>query len=297
MANGSPSQERYTGSDESSLPSASIRPYEHVKDFKFIKFLIGSAILSKTGAANQDLFWSTPFIYLWSIGFTIHTAFRLLFSSDSSHRLGILSPQSLALEIICRLPIFVAPPLVLLLLFNWSHRNHFNSILIQTFSQDDLSDPVRYYQKNDQSGIWILDYDGRQLGVIAVDLIDGEPDDILADRKTMMIRHLAIAIDFKSVGIELDLLIHVLSSAFCLESSIERVAIRLTTPFNTYHIGTLKQLGFRRLNVTQSHSSNQKSCFSKLLIFLGYPNPQQRWIEEIWTLEREQWQIKQKETF
>lgn len=294
-------------SNDSNPPPASIRTYNHSTDYKFLRFLVGSSILSKTAAANRQSFWSNPIVYVWTILFTAYIAYSHLDPTyDPRGNRGASRPHerpvppiSIISSIVVRLPIFVAPPLILLLLLNWSNKSYFNSLLIKALSGQDLRDPVKYYSSDhldDQnqpnlasSAIWVLDYNGRQLGMIALDRNVDELEE-LSDQKstTMLIRHLAVATDFKAGGIDYELLRHAISIAFSPDSSVVRLAIRVISSLDPFQLDALIQLGFRRLPVaTTEDLSVGKISFSKRLLgLLGWPKYPHCRAEETWICDR-----------
>ncbi|OAV97770.1 hypothetical protein PTTG_01080 [Puccinia triticina 1-1 BBBD Race 1] len=277
---------------DETLPPGSLRPYDHARDNKYLNFLVGSAILSRTAPANQALFWSNPLVYLWTILFTLYFALnRLLLRPDTS--------SSGLSAIIISFPFLFAPPLILLVLLNRANRSHFHSLLVQTLSRRDLRDPSAYYHGSDpgdsapdhqelHSEIWVLDYDGRQLGIVALD-VDLEGYEELGSpsvgHQTVLVRHLASAPDFRPAGIDVDLLEHVRRRVFTTYPSFARIAIPILSPIDPFLKSALNQLGFRPLPTSQSQTSS--NSLKSLLGLLGWPDCPSRWPQQIWILERE----------
>jgi GNAT superfamily N-acetyltransferase len=291
---------------EKAIPAGTIRVYNHQKDYKYLKFLIGSAILSRTAAANQKLFWGNPLVYLWTTLFTLYIAlqhFRLPqqeldhASQPASQHLSIIS------AILIRLPFLFAPPLILLVLLNRANRSYFHSLLVHTLAHPDLRDPVSHYlnptQTDDQkreeeeaevkSRIWVLDYDGRQLGVLALDVnMDGYEQLLGSATRTVFVRHLACAPDFRPAGIDQELLEHVCRRVFRHGSSVTRIALRTHLPSDPFLQSALNNLRFRPLlsapNLTAV--SNTHTFGNTLLSYLGFPNCHLIWKEQLFILDR-----------
>ncbi|KAA1118120.1 hypothetical protein PGT21_031945 [Puccinia graminis f. sp. tritici] len=281
-------------------PSGSIRTYQHPNDHKYLRFLIGSTILTKTAIANQTLFWSNPLVYLWTTLFTLYIALDRL---NDNGQLSLLS------TILIRLPFLFAPPLILLVLLNRANRTYFHSILLETLSREDLRDPLGYYdrrilkEKDAQipSGIWVLDYDGRQLGVVAFDQnLEGyeelssnsDSSGSATARRTVLIRHLACASDFRSAGIDEELLQHVRRLLFHPNSpSVNRIAIPILNPIDPFLKSALLNQGFRPLRITSSqkitHPSKKPFLPDSLLGLLGWPDCHSKWTRQLWILDRQ----------
>ncbi|KNZ59747.1 hypothetical protein VP01_166g9 [Puccinia sorghi] len=280
-------------------PAGFIRAYRHGSDQKYLSLLVGTTILCRTAAANQALFWRNPLVYLWTILFTIYQAIH--HQQDHHH----LHQQQLSLlsSILIRLPFLFAPPLILLVLLNRANRNYFHHILVNTLARPDLRDPVRYYSRPPslgdhkeescvQSAIWVLDYDGRQLGIIALDLnLDGYQEELLGPvNQTILVRHLASAPDFRAAGIDQELLAHACRLAFQPGSSLTRIVISVPTPLDPSLQTALIHLGFHPIrtapNLADSPSKVQHTFRNTLLTYLGFPDCHLIWPEQIWVLHR-----------
>ncbi|POW00319.1 hypothetical protein PSTT_13209 [Puccinia striiformis] len=277
------------------LPSAKIRVYSHRTDHKYLNYLIGSSILSKTAAANQSLFWSNPLVYLWTIGYTLYIAYSHHFITNNTQQQQQLSFLS---TFLIKFPLLFAPSLILLVLLNRANRTYFHSILVDTLSRQDLRDPANYYNGRHRSGsqlsstIWVLDYDGRQLGFVGIDLnlegyehLMGEGE----ERRTILIRHLVSAPDFRTAGIDQELL-SMSKTRFRADSSILRIAIPIRQPIDSSLQEALVNLGFNPLRIAHnllSPHSPLSSFRNKLLALIGWPDCSQKWPEQIWFLDRQ----------
>lgn len=286
-------------------PPAFIRAYDHEKDFKFLRYLIGASILSRTGPANVNLFWSNPLVYLWAIAFSLYVPITHMVFADKE--IDTVDFKSAAIMVIKHMPVFVGPPLILLALLNWCHRIHFNSIMSKALHADDLRDPKSYYGTPTKLGrIWLLEYDGRPLGVVSVEVDsekshDARPPDLqktrisstTSDNQVMRIRHLATSIQFRPAGIDLDLATHAVSSCFADHDTVQRVMISLIPVLDDVQISAVETIGFRRAISAQTAPSSLWTRFMSIIrTVTGWPDCQKRWKEEIWVLERSQFNPK-----
>jgi len=189
----------------------------------------------------------------------------------------------------------------LLVLLNRAHRNYFHDILVNTLARPDLRDPVTYYSRPSlgdhkqescvQSAIWVLDYDGRQLGMIALDLnLDGYEEELLGPpNRTMLVRHLASAPDFRAAGIDQELLAHACRQAFQPGCSLTRIAIPVRTPVDPFLQTALIRLGFHPIRTAPNLAlspSKQQTFRNTLLTCLGFPDCLLIWPEQLWVLDR-----------
>ncbi|KAG0146520.1 hypothetical protein CROQUDRAFT_519026 [Cronartium quercuum f. sp. fusiforme G11] len=294
-----------------SVPSASIRNYDHEKDFKFVRYLIGASILSRTGPANVNLFWSNPLVYIWVIAFTTYIPLKhMSFVKEESGRDYL---KSVGVKMMMRMPVFVGPPLVLLVLLNWCHRIYFNSVMRQALHAEDMMDPKSYYKNTTtlmngvgDSTVWVLEYDGRQLGVVAVEKVSNQPNGskspdhqpiqdtlIASEIQTMRIRHLATSIPFRPAGIDADLATHAVSSCFVRHPNVERIMISLIPIIDDVQIKAIEQIGFKRTISAHSHlNSSWTRLVSTLRNLIGWPDCKNCWREETWVLERSRFNVK-----
>lgn len=99
-----------------------------------------------------------------------------------------------ATEYLSVLPMLVAPPIVLLALFEFRHRYMFEDEMARAIAEEDLRDIDGYYgngddasananQKENPRGFWVLEYDGRIIGAMGLDgRKPGAQLDSLADK-------------------------------------------------------------------------------------------------------------------
>lgn len=285
------------------LPSASIRVYDHEQDFKLVRYLIGASILSKTGSANACLFWSNPLVYVWAITFSVYVPLRHIISATDET--GVL--KTAAIKTMIRLPVFVGPPLVLLVLLNWCHRIYFGSVMRKALFSEDVKHPGTYYGSSSTLGkrmggptIWVLEYDRRPLGVVAVtDDVGDDSTSISSAKKgkellpsdlgprTIRIQHLATSLPFRRAGIDHELVSHAVNICLAQDHSVERVVISLVPGLDDAQIEAVEQAGFRCSLSAQAYPSSSWSwCQTWVRRMVGWPDCERQWIDDLWVCER-----------
>jgi GNAT superfamily N-acetyltransferase len=110
-----------------------------------------------------------------------------------------------------------------------------------------------YYSRSRASGIWILELDGRTIGLVAIDAsLDAEVarlEDVPKGTKrkashTAVIRHFYVDEQYRPTGIQKDLLDHALKAAFSADSSLARVKTT-SSPLREYTTKALTEAGFK----------------------------------------------------
>ncbi|KAH9819062.1 hypothetical protein DFH28DRAFT_1122643 [Melampsora americana] len=303
--------------EKDDIPPASIRPYEQEKDFKLIRYLIGASILSRTGPGNVHLFWSNPLVYIWVIISSTYIPIKRMYFPQEVKEIEERDRfKEMVIEMVIRLPVFVGPPMVLLVLLNWCHRRYFNKIMKEVISMEDMKNPKSYYSDQTLQGkgigecsIWVLDFDGRQIGVIALekDSIEGEElrkgSDLKrqeemkkdfnqhfnssSDDPAIRIRHLATSVSFRPAGIDLELLMFSIKRCFKEDLKIERMMINLIPILDDVQIKAIEEIGFIKSVSTQLV---YQSFWNRIWLFFrsifGWPDCEKVWNEEVWVLER-----------
>jgi GNAT superfamily N-acetyltransferase len=116
-----------------------------------------------------------------------------------------------------------------------------------------MIDIPSYYAMSPSSGFWILEYDGRCIGIIALDatpesISEQVPPKTKKGAKTpsspiAVIRHFYVDEIYRKSGIQNDLLAHALRHAFRPDSSIERIKAH-DSPLSYYIHQSLQSAGF-----------------------------------------------------
>jgi GNAT superfamily N-acetyltransferase len=166
------------------------------------------------------------------------------------------------------------------------NRFDFEEAVVAVLKSVDFPKPVEYYSRSPASGVWILEYDDKFVGLLALDasldseVIRREESVQLVKNKnkkstseTATIRHFYIEEQYRSTKIQDDLLAHALNHAFS-EPKVQHV--KATEPTLLSYIGAcLQRAGFTR-------DEGVKATFG----FMGWEVYSQ-------TLERERWVRKQ----
>lgn len=170
-------------------PAAVIRPFDSRSDLKVTQYLVGASILEPAAAANQAALYTPYVIVIW-----------ILFTHLLVERYGTGWPSSLknvlagqfdvradvnwsawaeeGVKWLRLAPIVVAPPIVLLALFEFRHRNAFEREMVRVIGEEDMTDVEGYYGTTKQavkragagrSGFWVLEYDSRIIGAFGLD--------------------------------------------------------------------------------------------------------------------------------
>lgn len=119
--------------------------------------------------------------------------------------LGSTYGQTLA-DFLLILPLFIVPPIALLAMFEWRHRNLFEMEMRRTIGEEDLRDIEAYYgvdgdkapkkaaaaaaakgestsRPEERKGFWVLEYDNRLIGAVGLDgRKPGQPLDSVVDQ-------------------------------------------------------------------------------------------------------------------
>ncbi|GAA5967912.1 hypothetical protein JCM11641_005806 [Rhodosporidiobolus odoratus] len=174
-------------------PPALIRPFRK-QDLPLVRYLIGSGVMEPSSLANQvAIFRPLSFLLCLAISHLLVVRFtsgypavlhNLLFPSSPK----ALNPDAKILQTITDgvmlIPLMIAPFIALLALFEMRHRGLFENEMRRTIGDEDVRDIVGYYGvdqasvgetekkpdgREQRKGFWVLEYDGRLIGAIALD--------------------------------------------------------------------------------------------------------------------------------
>lgn len=138
---------------------------------------------------------------------------------------------------------------------NRFNRPYFEQAVQNALRGRDMYDILAYYSRSPSSGLWILDYDEKFLGLIALDAsLDSvqcttpqKSSDYGRAQKgtaqTAIIRHFYIDEVYRSSGIQGDLLRHAVQTAFDSDDHVLRIRA-FDSPLNTYIRSCLQEAGF-----------------------------------------------------
>ena len=88
-------------------------------------------------------------------------------ASDSDGSLMVKVTQWLSIT-----PLIIVAPIVFLAIFEMRHRNVFEDEMSRAIGEEDMREIESYYsveKKDGKSGFWVLEYDGRIIGVMGLD--------------------------------------------------------------------------------------------------------------------------------
>jgi GNAT superfamily N-acetyltransferase len=114
-----------------------------------------------------------------------------------------------------------------------------------------MSDILAYYSYSPSSGFWILDYDDKFVGLIALDAssasesADSDDETVTqkGSSKTALIRHFYVDEVYRASGVQADLLKHAIQAAFDSDDQVLRIRA-LDSPLNSYIGSCLQEAGF-----------------------------------------------------
>ncbi|CDO75258.1 hypothetical protein BN946_scf184967.g11 [Trametes cinnabarina] len=232
-------------------PVAKIRPAE-VSDQRRIRFVVGKAEMEPIAIANRKLYANPLVISLW-IGLScVFIEYMNWWPKPEHGLLGYLAP----------FPGFAALSVAFMFAIDWLNRWDFDDRSNHVLRRPDLVDIPAYYSRSPSSGFWILEWDDRFIGMIALDAsLDADQDQQLAqgtvkkDRtgqvkmtkgtsKIATIRHFHVEDPYRPAGMQDDLLKYALDHAFKADTKLEGVRA-ISSPLREYISDSLKKHGFR----------------------------------------------------
>ncbi|SCZ88668.1 BZ3500_MvSof-1268-A1-R1_Chr2-1g04560 [Microbotryum saponariae] len=172
----------------SSTPSAKIRPFKASSDLKVFRFLLGAQLQEPSASSNSAALFSPLGLLGWAvltqffvtmIGKGWPSSLRYLVSMGrypvpAYHDSSLIHHGT---EWLTSLPLFIAPPIILLALFEMVHRPRFEDEVQRAIGEEDMRDIEGYYgtaeKTNDsetgRKGAWVLEYDQRIIGLVTLD--------------------------------------------------------------------------------------------------------------------------------
>ncbi|KAI0651801.1 hypothetical protein C8Q79DRAFT_58762 [Trametes meyenii] len=232
-------------------PTARIRPVQ-TADERLVRFMVGKAEMEPIAIANRKLYTNPLVLALWVGLSCIFVQYMHWWPKPEEHGfMGYFSP----------IPAFGAFSFVFMFGIDWLNRWDFEERSAHVLRRPDLVDIPTYYSRSPSSGFWILEYDDRFIGMIALDAsLDAEADNqvergtIKKDRtghvkmskgtaKVATIRHFYVDEPYRPVGMQDDLLEHALKHAFSAEAKLEGVRAA-ESPLRNYVGDALRKYGF-----------------------------------------------------
>ncbi|KIK71056.1 hypothetical protein GYMLUDRAFT_312766 [Collybiopsis luxurians FD-317 M1] len=231
-------------------PVARIRPYK-AEDQKEVRFLIGKAAMEGLATANINTILNPITFSLWILLAGLFIQYMNWWPKPHD---GLLAYISLMLPLGS-----TAVPIILF--SDWNNRQYFDQLSDRVLRGPDMVRLGDYYSKSSASGIWILEYAGRIVGLIAADAsLNSDVDTISSTTKinikrgtskTAVIRHIYVDEPYRSTGVQDDLIEFALQSLFSSNSSV--LSVKTTSsPLRAYVEKALNEAGFKFEGISET---------------------------------------------
>jgi hypothetical protein len=231
--------------------TARIRPYAK-RDEKEVRFMIGQAHMEPLAYANQKLYFHPLTLAIW-IGFS--SVFTQYMNWWPNSEYGFLSWLRV-------LPAFFASAVPIMFYIDWNNRPFVEDKVEKVLRRIDLLDIQAYYTRSPASGLWLLEYGDKIIGMIAVDASPNATNDESITQETSAeqlraslertgtsriatIRHFFAEEAYRRVKIEDDLLQFALEKAFTANKSVSTVRI-LASPLRPAILESLQRNQFSK---------------------------------------------------
>ncbi|KAH9849808.1 hypothetical protein C2E23DRAFT_905612 [Lenzites betulinus] len=211
-------------------PVARMRPVE-AADRKLVLFAIGKAEMEPIATANRKLYSNPLVLALWIGLSSVFVEYMKWWPKPEHGIFGYLSP----------IPALGAVSIAFMFAIDWLNRWGFEDRSAHVLRRTDLVDIPAYYSRSPSSGFWILEYNDRFVGMIALDASpDAEADEqvvagsIKKDReghvkmskgtsKIATIRHFHVEEAYRAADMQGELLDYALKHAFAADPKLEGV--------------------------------------------------------------------------
>ncbi|KAF8626526.1 hypothetical protein AX15_004831 [Amanita polypyramis BW_CC] len=222
--------------------SAHIRRFEDA-DGRLVRLIIGKAALEPLAVANRWGYAHPIFLSVWLALSMALVQCMNWWPSQGLSFLRFLSP----------LPAFAAMAVPLMFFVDWFNRNDFEDRAQEILRRQDAADFAHYYSGVPGSGLWIVEYGEKFVGLIAMDAKEDDKKNKKNVSKRVnqaTIRHFYVDEPFRSTGIQDDLLAHAIRHTF-ETSSIVTVNVE-GNPLTSYVQKALRSAGFVQGNKLRS---------------------------------------------
>jgi hypothetical protein len=153
-----------------------------------------------------------------------------------------------------------------------------------------MQDPLKHYALSPASGFYILEYNTKPIGLIALDASSIPPSPRAASKtkagataETAIIRHFFVEEQYRVADVQSDLLEHAVSRAFAAKSSPRPHRVRaVSSSLESYKAVTLRAAKFHPVSKWDSNEPREW----KVGVY-GWEN---HWVE----ITREEWNAKKK---
>ncbi|KAI0724501.1 hypothetical protein C8T65DRAFT_626693 [Cerioporus squamosus] len=229
---------------------ARIRAVE-VADQRLVRFFIGKAGMEPIATANRKVY-TNPLVLAFWVGLScVFVEYMKWWPKPEQGLLGYLAP----------VPAFGTLSIALMFAVDWLNRWDFEDQTTLVLRRPDLADIPTYYSRSPSSGFWVVEYNGRVIGLIGLDAsLDAESDAGVAantikdkDGKVALsrgtspiatIRHFYVDEQYRPANLADDLLDHALKHAFT--SDVKLQVVRASeSPLQRYISDALRKRGFR----------------------------------------------------
>ncbi|KAF9229336.1 hypothetical protein BS17DRAFT_792287 [Gyrodon lividus] len=234
-------------------PKATIRLYRS-DDEKLVKFTLGKAVMEGLAIANRRAAFHLLTLSIWVGLSCIMTQLLGWWPRPEHGWIGWLSP----------LPAFGCWGVPILFAIDWINRPYFEELTSDVLHRPDVADIQKYYTRSPSSGLFILEYGSKFIGLIAIDAStdsrsgqsfvkknrDGK---FLADKSkdfyskgtssTATIRHFYVEEPFRKSEVQNDLLEFAARHVFTMAQDVKGLETSATSLLD-YVYKSLSELGF-----------------------------------------------------
>jgi len=217
------------------MASATIRPIKD-SDEKLVRFMVAKANMESLAAANRRAYYNPLFIAVWLGLSAAFIEFMNWYPKPQYGWIGYLQP----------LPGFATIFVPLIFAIDWLNRPYFENLTQDALRAPDMRGNIKdHYARSSASGFWILEYDEKFVGLIA---IDASTEDASTGKtttsETATIRHFYVQEPYPAAGIQDDLLAHAVDHCFNAKSAVVQQIKAADSPLVPYVRKSLKEAGF-----------------------------------------------------
>ncbi|KAI0094651.1 hypothetical protein BDY19DRAFT_913875 [Irpex rosettiformis] len=208
-----------------------IRPYVRGQDDKLVRFTIGRACVDSLATANNKLYLHPLTLSAW-FGFSCLLITYMQWWPAADWPLWTwLKP----------VPLFAAWAVPIMFAIDWYNRPYFEARAEDVLRRPDMYQVEPYYARSPASGVWILEYGEKFVGLICVDAsMDSLSEETLNDankddRKylqnkwekgtshTANIRHFYAMTEYRKTGVQEDLLEYAIKHVFETDKTVKTI--------------------------------------------------------------------------
>ncbi|KZT74669.1 hypothetical protein DAEQUDRAFT_753453 [Daedalea quercina L-15889] len=231
-------------------PLARIRAFQPSDD-KDVRFIAGKAAMEPLAAANVKVYTHPIMLAIWGGLSCIFIQYMQWWPHPDYGYLGYLLP----------IPGFASMAVPLMFLVDWFNRQPIEEAMQRVLHRPDLANVAAWYSRSPSSGIWILEFGDKFVGLIALDAsrdatstapIDAsqsfgkrgkKPDFPKGTGYTAVVRHFYVDEAYRAAGAQHDLLQFALKHAFESDPTVQEVKCD-DSPLKGYVGEALRKAGF-----------------------------------------------------